>query len=137
MESIFIISCSSDWQDPVCKKYKMNPNLLTCSKLKFMQIKVNNMNPDTLNTIKEKQEKSLEIMGMLRVFLNSMKISQTLISRIDQPERRGLPGVLAYQHLHVRPQLLTQIGPMQDLPVTHRTQASKSIPGQNPYCFHL
>jgi hypothetical protein len=68
-ESIFNKWCWSNWQF-VCRKMKIEPYLLSCSKLKSMWIKDLNLKPDTLNLIEEKMEKRLELIGTGGDFLN-------------------------------------------------------------------
>jgi hypothetical protein len=61
-ESIFNKGCWSNWLF-VCRRMKIDPYLSPCTKLKSKWIKDLTIKPDTLNLIKEKVEKSLELFG--------------------------------------------------------------------------
>jgi len=63
---------------------KIDPYLSPCRKLKSRWIKDLNVKPDTLNLIKEKVGKSLELIGKGRNFLNRTPMAHTLRSRIDK-----------------------------------------------------
>jgi hypothetical protein len=63
---------------------KIAPFWSPCTKLKFKWIKYLNIKPDTLNLVEEKVEKSLELLGMGRNFLNRTSKFQGLRSSIDK-----------------------------------------------------
>jgi hypothetical protein len=63
---------------------KIDPYLLPCTKLKSKWIKDLNIKPDTLNLIEEKVEKSVELIGRERNFLNRTPVAHILRSRIDK-----------------------------------------------------
>jgi hypothetical protein len=63
---------------------KIDPYLSPCTKLKSKRIKDLNIKPDTLNLIKEKVGKSLDVIGTGRNFLNRIPMAHNLRSRIDK-----------------------------------------------------
>ena len=58
-ESIFNKWCWSNWMS-ACRRMKIDPYLLPCTKLKSKWIKDLNIKLDTLNLIEEKAENTLE-----------------------------------------------------------------------------
>jgi hypothetical protein len=64
--------------------WKINPYLSPCTKLESKYFKDLNIKPDTLNLIEEKLEKSLELIGRERNFLNRTPMAHALRSRIDK-----------------------------------------------------
>jgi len=67
----------------VYRKLKIDPYLSPCTKLKF-KLKDLNIKPGTLNLIEEKVEKSLELIGTGRNFLNRTPMTHALRSRINK-----------------------------------------------------
>jgi hypothetical protein len=63
---------------------KIDPYLSPWTKLKFKWIKDLNIKQDTLNLIKEKLGKSLELISTGRNFLNRTSVAHTLRSVIDK-----------------------------------------------------
>jgi hypothetical protein len=68
----------------ICRKMKMYSYFSTCTKLKSKWIKDLNIKPDTLNLIKEKVGKNLELIGKGEHFLNRTPMVHTLRSRSDK-----------------------------------------------------
>jgi hypothetical protein len=68
----------------VCRRKKIDPYLLPCTKLNSKSIKDLNIKPDTLDLIVEKVGKSLELIGTGENFLNRTQIAPALSSRIDK-----------------------------------------------------
>ena len=63
----------------------MDPYLSPCTNLKSKWIKDNiNIKSDTLNLIEEKVEKSVELIGRERNFLNRTPMTHSLRLRIDK-----------------------------------------------------
>ena len=63
---------------------KIDSFLSSCTKLKFKWIKDLNIKPDTLNLIEVKMEKSLELIGTGRNFLNRSPVAHVVRSRINK-----------------------------------------------------
>jgi hypothetical protein len=63
---------------------KIDAYLSPCTKLKFKWIKDLNIKPDTLNLIKEKVGRTLELIGTEGNFLNRNPMAHALRSRIDK-----------------------------------------------------
>jgi hypothetical protein len=82
-ESIFNKWCWFNWLS-VCRRIKIDPYLLPCTKLKSKWIKDLNIKPDTLNLVEEKLGKSLELIGTGGNFLNRTLMAHALRSRIDK-----------------------------------------------------
>jgi hypothetical protein len=82
-KSIFNKWCWSSWQ-PVCRRMKIDPYFVTCTKLKSKWIEDLNIKSDTLNLIEEKVGKSLEFIGTGGNFLNRTPMAHDLRSRIDK-----------------------------------------------------
>jgi hypothetical protein len=68
----------------VCRRMKIDPYVLLCTKFKSKWIKDLNIKPDTLNLIEEKVGKSLECIGTGGNSLNTTPMTLALISRIDK-----------------------------------------------------
>jgi hypothetical protein len=63
---------------------KINPYLSSCTELKSKCSKDLNIQPDILNLIEEKVEKSLELIGTGGNFLNRTPMAHALRSTIDK-----------------------------------------------------
>jgi len=63
---------------------KINPFLLSCTKLKSRWIKDLHIKPDTINLIEEKVGKNLEHIGTGEIFLNRTPMAYALRSKIDK-----------------------------------------------------
>ena len=67
-----------------CKRIHIDPDLLSCTKLKSKRIYEFHIKPDTLNLIEEKVGESLEYMGKKEIFLNRTPMSYALRTRINK-----------------------------------------------------
>jgi hypothetical protein len=63
---------------------KIDSYFSPCRKLKSEWIKDINIKPDTLNLVEEKVEKSFELIGTGRNFLNTTLMAHALRTRIDK-----------------------------------------------------
>ena len=87
-EIIFNKWCWYNWL-LICRKVKIDPYLLPCTKLKFKWIKYLNIKLDTLHLIEEKVEKSLKLIGTGGNFLNRTPMAHAIRSRIDKWDETG------------------------------------------------
>jgi hypothetical protein len=67
-----------------CRRMKIDPYLLPCTKLKFKWIKDLNIKPDKLKLIEKKLRNSLEHIGKGDNFLNRPPTAQALRSTINK-----------------------------------------------------
>ncbi|KAL6030791.1 hypothetical protein STEG23_018581 [Scotinomys teguina] len=82
-ESIFNKWCWHNWM-ATCRRLQIDPYLSQCTKLKSKWIKDLNINPVTLNLIKEKVGSTLECIRTGDHFLNITPTAQTLSATINQ-----------------------------------------------------
>jgi hypothetical protein len=83
MPKIYNGKKSSNWLS-VCRRMKIDPYLLPCTKLKSKCIKEFNIKSDILNLVEEKVGKNLELIGTGGNFQNRTPIAHALRSRIHK-----------------------------------------------------
>ena len=66
-----------------CRRFRIDPVLSPCTKVKSKWITDLHIKPETLKLIEEKVEKSLEDMGTVETFLNRTAMACAVRSRID------------------------------------------------------
>jgi hypothetical protein len=82
-DSIFNNWCWHNWLLS-CRRMRIDPYLLPCTKVKSKWIKELHIKPETLKLIEEKVGKSLEDMGTGEKFLNRTAMACAVRSRIDK-----------------------------------------------------
>jgi hypothetical protein len=75
--------CWEKWLS-ICKKLKLDPHLSPCTSINSKWINNLNIKPETLKLVQEGVEKTLELIGTGKDFLNRTPAAQQLRGRMDK-----------------------------------------------------